>query len=218
MWRPLFSEEDEEDVPITHVTNGAHLPTFLSEPFRAALRPAPRRGLGAACGRPAHVGAGHVDSQRRALARTMCRARTAHRYIRQKSEIDRLQRGEQIEYVRGAATTLDAGTSDARLRAPARHLQARLPARPRSRASDRACSPANRPCSSSSPGRHTRGTRRARTRCAVSSPSSDSRARWRSALVVLEDYDLAVARELSRAATSGSTCHAGRWRRAGRAE
>lgn len=30
-------------------------------------------------------------------------------YVRQKSELDRLQRGETIEYVRGAATTLDTG-------------------------------------------------------------------------------------------------------------
>ena len=32
MWRPLFSQPDE--VPITHVTNGAHLPTFISRPMR----------------------------------------------------------------------------------------------------------------------------------------------------------------------------------------
>src|SRR5262249_43516029 len=31
MWRPLFPGPGE--VPITHVTNGAHLPTFISEPM-----------------------------------------------------------------------------------------------------------------------------------------------------------------------------------------
>src|SRR5262249_59567458 len=28
MWRPLFATTDVDDVPIRHVTNGAHLPTF----------------------------------------------------------------------------------------------------------------------------------------------------------------------------------------------
>ena len=74
-------------------------------------------------------------------------------YVRQKSELDRLQRGEQIEYVRGAATTLDAGRPDARLRASARHLQARLPARARRPSARRACSRASRRYSSSSPGK-----------------------------------------------------------------
>ena len=32
MWRPMFAGASE--VPITHVTNGAHLPTFISRPMR----------------------------------------------------------------------------------------------------------------------------------------------------------------------------------------
>ncbi len=37
MWRPLFGDAPADDVPITHVTNGVHLPTFLSPPMRALL-------------------------------------------------------------------------------------------------------------------------------------------------------------------------------------
>ena len=37
MWRPLFGDLSADDVPITHVTNGVHLPTFLSPPMRALL-------------------------------------------------------------------------------------------------------------------------------------------------------------------------------------
>ena len=109
MWRPLFPGADEEDVPITHVTNGAHLPTFLSEPFRELF--------------DRHLGEGWT--RRASDPRTwepvssipdveLWQARCAAReqliaYARQKSELDRLQRGEEIEYVRGAATSLDAG-------------------------------------------------------------------------------------------------------------
>ena len=109
MWRPVFPEADEGSVPITHVTNGAHLPTFLSTPLRGLF--------------DRHLGEGW--ERRASDPRTwepvesipdaeLWEARCAAReqliaYVRQKSELDRLQRGEQIEYVRGAATTLDAG-------------------------------------------------------------------------------------------------------------
>ena len=33
MWLPMFPGSAPDDVPIDHVTNGAHLPTFLSKPF-----------------------------------------------------------------------------------------------------------------------------------------------------------------------------------------
>jgi len=38
MWQPMFPGEAVEDVPITHVTNGAHLATFISAPMRALFR------------------------------------------------------------------------------------------------------------------------------------------------------------------------------------
>jgi starch phosphorylase len=37
IWRPLFGAEKDEDVPISHVTNGVHLPTWMAEPIRALL-------------------------------------------------------------------------------------------------------------------------------------------------------------------------------------
>ena len=37
MWRPLYGDAPADDVPITHVTNGVHLPTFLASPVRALL-------------------------------------------------------------------------------------------------------------------------------------------------------------------------------------
>ena len=46
MWRPSFGDVPADDVPITHVTNGVHLPTFLSPPMRGL----PDRHLGARAG------------------------------------------------------------------------------------------------------------------------------------------------------------------------
>ena len=37
MWRPLFKVDRDDDVPITHVTNGVHVPTWMAEPMRELL-------------------------------------------------------------------------------------------------------------------------------------------------------------------------------------
>lgn len=109
MWRPLFPQVQGDGVPITHVTNGVHMPTFLSEPFRALYD----RYLGEGWERRAsdprtwELIEGIPDVE---LWHARCTARERLiAYVRHKSELDRLQRGEQIEYVRGAATSLDAG-------------------------------------------------------------------------------------------------------------
>ena len=34
MWRPLFDVASEDDVPIGHVTNGVHVPTWMARPMR----------------------------------------------------------------------------------------------------------------------------------------------------------------------------------------
>jgi starch phosphorylase len=108
MWRSFFSATRAEDVPITHVTNGVHLPTFLSEPFRALYDRYLGEGWERRAGDPRTWEAvdGIPDGE---LWHARCTARERLiAYVRLKSELDRLQRGEQIEYVRGAATTLDA--------------------------------------------------------------------------------------------------------------
>ena len=37
MWQPLFGDRGSDDVPIGHVTNGVHVPTWLAPPMRALL-------------------------------------------------------------------------------------------------------------------------------------------------------------------------------------
>jgi starch phosphorylase len=108
MWRPFFHAAGDEDVPITHVTNGVHMPTWLSEPFRALYDRYLGEGWESRAGDPRTWDAvdGIPDAE---LWHARCTARERLiAYVRHKSELDRLQRGERIEYVRGAATTLDA--------------------------------------------------------------------------------------------------------------
>ncbi|HSJ93579.1 MAG TPA: alpha-glucan family phosphorylase, partial [Gaiellaceae bacterium] len=110
MWRPQFPEAASDDeVPITHVTNAGHLPTVLSEPLRSLFN----RYLGAgweARASDSATWAPIASVPNDELWHARCTAREQLiAYVRHKSQIDRLQRGEQIEYVRAAATALDAG-------------------------------------------------------------------------------------------------------------
>jgi starch phosphorylase len=105
----MFPDMAAPEVPITHVTNGVHVSTFLSAPMRELFT----RWLG-------------PDSQHRSVdpavweaVRTipdeeLWAARSAARaalvdYVRERSQLDRLQRGEQIDYVRAIETGLDPG-------------------------------------------------------------------------------------------------------------
>ncbi len=109
MWHGLWPDRAVEDVPIGHVTNGVHLPTWVGGP------------MGAVLGR--HLGPGWLE--RAADPRTwdavdaipdgeLWAARCEQRaelveYVRDRSAADRLSRGEQRDYVEGAARAFDPG-------------------------------------------------------------------------------------------------------------
>jgi glycogen phosphorylase len=106
MWQPLFGGA-VEDVPIAHVTNGAHVPTFVSDPVRLLLE----RYLGedwlsragsAATWEPVRS----IPNAELWAARCWARAELVE-YVRAKSQQDRLLRGEQLDYVRAVADSLD---------------------------------------------------------------------------------------------------------------
>jgi starch phosphorylase len=105
MWRPLFPEASE--VPIMHVTNGAHLPTFISKPMRDLFV----RHLG---GRWLEVPAdpasweGVLEIPNEDLWAARCEARRQLiEFVRAKGEEDSLQRGEQLGYVRRIERALE---------------------------------------------------------------------------------------------------------------
>jgi starch phosphorylase len=108
MWRPLFGSGADDAVPIDHVTNGAHLPTFLSSPLdelfsRYLGEDWLRRSADAATWEPVR----DVPNEELWAARCEARERLV-RFIREKSEQDLLLRGEQIDSVRGIAHWLGA--------------------------------------------------------------------------------------------------------------
>jgi glycogen phosphorylase len=106
MWQPLFAGA-VEDVPITHVTNGAHAPTFVSDPVRLLFE----RYLGEDW--LARAGDSATWEPVRSIPNAelwaaRCRARAdLVEYVRTKSQQDRLLRGEQLDYVRAVADSLD---------------------------------------------------------------------------------------------------------------
>ncbi len=195
MWQPLFDGASEEDVPITHVTNGAHLPTFLSAPFRALF--------------DRHLGDGWLE--RAGDARTwepvrsipdaeLWEARCAARadlisYLRRRSVVDRLQRGEDPDFAVSAADTLDAGSLTLgfarRLATYKRvHLLVHDPARAvRLLTGD---PPAQIAIAGKAHPRDEEGRSSLQTLFAVARESPEVAGR----AVVLEDYDLSVGRRL----------------------
>jgi starch phosphorylase len=106
MWQPLFGRANE-DVPITHVTNGAHVPTFVSDPIRLLFeRYLGEDWLGRAGDRAAWEPVRSIPNAELWAARSQARAELVQ-YVRAKSQQDRLMRGEQLEYVRAVADSLD---------------------------------------------------------------------------------------------------------------
>jgi starch phosphorylase len=107
MWAHLWPGRREADVPILHVTNGVHLPTWMAAPMRELL--------------DRHLGPGWIedaaDPARWArvdaipdaeLWAARCRMRAdLVEFARARSVADRLARGEPIPYVETAARTYD---------------------------------------------------------------------------------------------------------------
>ena len=107
MWQPMFADRSVDDVPIDHVTNGAHLPTFVSRPFvelfdRHLGERWWERAADPATWEPLRT----VANAEVWAARGEARAGLID-FTRQKSQNDRLLRNEQIEVVNAAARALD---------------------------------------------------------------------------------------------------------------
>jgi starch phosphorylase len=87
MWGAMWPDRPEEEVPIGHVTNGVHVPTWIGEPMRAL----------------------DIDSASDAeLWDARCRQRAALvEFLRDRSVADRLGRTDTPEYVSAAERTFD---------------------------------------------------------------------------------------------------------------
>jgi starch phosphorylase len=108
MWRELWPDHDPEQVPIGHVTNGVHIPTWVGVPMRELL--------------DAHLGDGW---QQRAEdpstwaaiddvpAADLWEVRRRQRadlvaFVRERSVVDRLTRGDLRGYLDAAARSFDS--------------------------------------------------------------------------------------------------------------
>ncbi|MHC4165083.1 MAG: alpha-glucan family phosphorylase [Planctomycetota bacterium] len=111
MWRDLFPGRPVGDIPISHITNGAHLPSWMSAPVRNLLDRHLRAGWDAhdRVLDPATWAA--VDaipdeelwSARNALAEQLVG------WVREQTVTERLTRDERLEFVEQAARTFDPG-------------------------------------------------------------------------------------------------------------
>src|SRR5579871_285635 len=98
MWKSLFP--GSVDTPITHVTNGAHLPTFVSEPIRILFERHMGDGWLLSPATAADwEGVWEIPNSELWAARCEARGRLVE-FVRTKAEQDSLLRGEQLGYVR----------------------------------------------------------------------------------------------------------------------
>jgi starch phosphorylase len=99
MWRPLYHVTSDDDVPIDHVTNGVHVPTWMAEPMRELLD----RHLGPgwrhrADDPAAWEGIERIDDEELWETRSLLRARLIE-YVRYKDTAARLSRYEDVSAV-----------------------------------------------------------------------------------------------------------------------
>jgi glycogen phosphorylase len=107
MWQPLFGSRTVDEVPITHVTNGVHVPTWLHGPMRELLD----RHLGEGWLRRADEPA-TWEPVRDIPATELWAARRAARkhlvdMVARRAVSDRLRRGEPLEYAEAAGSGFD---------------------------------------------------------------------------------------------------------------
>ena len=107
MWQPLWRERPESQVPIGHITNGVHVPTWMAGPMQALLE----RHLGTDWFN--HIADAELwkrveripDAELWEVRSSM--RRNLIEFVRQRSVRDRLARGEGPEYVEAAAQAFD---------------------------------------------------------------------------------------------------------------
>ena len=110
MWRPLWSDVPASEVPISHVTNGVHLPTFLGEPLRELFdRYLGEDWLRRASDPETWEPVLDIPNPELWAARRDARSRLVE-YVQWKSVQDRLLRGEDASTVRSVAETFDVDT------------------------------------------------------------------------------------------------------------
>ncbi len=107
MWNALWPDREEDDVPITHVTNGVHVPSWVGEPMRKLLDRRLAEGWPLRADDP-DTWAGLDDASDEELwaVRSEQRDRLVH-FVRERSVLDRLSRGDARDRVQAAEHAFD---------------------------------------------------------------------------------------------------------------
>jgi starch phosphorylase len=109
MWRELWPERDVEQVPIGHVTNGVHIPSWVGAPMRDLLDEHLGADWTSAAADPATFA--RIDAiPATALWDVRCeQRRLLVEYVRDISQLQRIARGDPRENVEAAAKAFDPG-------------------------------------------------------------------------------------------------------------
>lgn len=107
MWQSLWPGRGVEEIPIGHVTNGVHVPTWIGRPMRELLdRHLPEGWCDNAADPEVWAAVDHIPGQE--LWDTRCRLRSdLIGFVRGRSVTDRLVRGDLRGYVDAAARAFD---------------------------------------------------------------------------------------------------------------
>ena len=110
MWQGLFPGRSAEEVPITHVTNGVHVPSWISPRMRHLLDAYLVPGWhthGRVTDPATWAAVDRIPDAELWAVRQEYGVRLAH-WVRSKTVTDRLTRGDVMEYAMKAASTFDA--------------------------------------------------------------------------------------------------------------
>ncbi len=109
MWQDLYPGTDVDDVPIGYVTNGVHIPTWIDAPMRELLDEYLGDGwMRHAADPAAWAGVDDIPDAELWQVRNEQRESLVE-FVRERSVVDRLARGEPLEYVEAAERAFDAG-------------------------------------------------------------------------------------------------------------
>ena len=135
MFAPMWPDVPEASRPVTSVTNGVHVPTWIAGELVESVRELPRPGLARPPRRPGAVGRRARDPGRRAVggARSRCGGISSRSFASGRGT-RWMEEHVGIPRVVAAGTLLDPDVADDRLRAPLHRLQAAGARLPRSRA------------------------------------------------------------------------------------
>jgi starch phosphorylase len=109
MWQALWHDRAADDVPIGHVTNGVHVPTWVAAPMRRLLDRHLGEGWATRAGDPATF-APIEEIPAAELWEVRCeQRRLLVEYVRDRSQLQRIARGDPRETVEAAARAFDPG-------------------------------------------------------------------------------------------------------------